>query len=145
MVSFNQDHLGFSLKMSKVHNSILVPRYYNPEITARLDELSQTHDLLSLASLKKDGHLIAETGHEIGKMVYGTGDIPFIRTSDIVNWEFKTDPKQGVSEDIYAEYSARQDVKAGDIFFVRDGTYLIGQACLITEQDLPCLYQSHIL
>ena len=78
-------------------------------------------------------------------MAYGTGEIPFIRTSDIVNWEVKADPKHGVSEEIYAEYAAKQDVRAGDIFFVRDGTYLIGQACLLTKHDLPCLYQSHIL
>ena len=50
-----------------------------------------------------------------------------------------------MSEEIYAAYSVKQDVRAGDIFLVRDGTYLIGQACLLTNHDLPCLYQSHIL
>ena len=78
-------------------------------------------------------------------IAYGTGTIPFVRTSDVSNWELKTDAKQGVSDDIYAEYGAAQDVRAGDIFFVRDGTYLIGQIALVTESDLPLLYQSHIL
>jgi hypothetical protein len=77
-------------------------------------------------------------------MAYGTGNIPFIRTSDISNWEVKTDPKQGVSRAIYEQYALKQDVAANDILFVRDGTYLIGQSCILSEHDLPCLYQSHI-
>ena len=65
-----------------------------------------------------------ETGIEVGKMAYGTGEIPFIRTSDIVNWGLKFDPKQGVSEEIYRD--EKQDVKENDILLVRDGTYLVG-------------------
>lgn len=145
MVNIQQDHLGFALPMSKIRNGVFIPKFYNPELFARLKGLKETHQLLTIKDLKDDGYLSVATGDEIGKMAYGTGEIPFIRTSDIVNWEVKADPKHGVSEEIYAEYAARQDVRAGDIFFVRDGTYLIGQACLITEDDLPCLYQSHIL
>ncbi len=140
-----QDHLGFAFRMSSIQGAVFVPRYYNPEIPARLSKLSHTHETITLEDLRRAGHLSVDTGHEIGKMAYGTGEIPFIRTSDIANWELKTDPKQGVSADIYAEYSNHQDVRVGDMFFVRDGTYLIGQTCLVTEHDLPCLYQSHIL
>ena len=145
MVSSPLNHLGFSLRISEIRNGIFIPRYYNPEILKQLMNLQTTHELISLGDMKQGRYLTFETGHEIGKMAYGTGEIPFIRTSDIVNWEIKTDPKQGVGTDIYAQYSSQQDVKAGDIFFVRDGTYLIGQTCLVSEQDLPCLYQSHIL
>ncbi|MEN8133097.1 MAG: hypothetical protein ABFS45_23550, partial [Pseudomonadota bacterium] len=52
---------------------------------------------------------------------YGTGTIPFIRTSDFSNWEIKHDPKQGVSEEIYEQYAESQNVKEGDILLVRDG------------------------
>ena len=145
MVNIHQDHLGFALPNSEIRNSVFIPKYYNPELFARLRKLKATHRVLSIRALKDDGYLSVATGDEIGKMAYGTGEIPFIRTSDIVNWEVKADPKHGVSEEIYAEYAAKQDVRAGDIFFVRDGTYLIGQACLLTKHDLPCLYQSHIL
>jgi len=78
-------------------------------------------------------------------MAYGTGTIPFVRTSDISNWEIKSDPKQGVSEAIYQQYAQSHDVKAGDILFVRDGTYLIGTACMVSKHDGPMLYQSHLL
>lgn len=145
MVNIQQDHLGFVLRNSKIRNSIFIPKFYNPELSLRLERLKSTHQLLSIKELKDNGYLSVATGDEIGKMAYGTGEIPFIRTSDIANWEIKADPKQGVSEEIYAAYSVKQDVRAGDIFFVRDGTYLIGQACLVTHHDLPCLYQSHIL
>ena len=78
-------------------------------------------------------------------MAYGTGNIPFVRTSDISNWEIKSAPKQGVSKDIFNSYSYKQDVRVGDIFLVRDGTYLIGSNCIVTELDDQVLYQSHIL
>lgn len=145
MVRSEGDHLGFTLSLSEVHNGIFIPKYYNPEITADLEALNRTHELIELGDLIAAGHITCSTGDEIGKMAYGTGAIPFIRTSDISNWEIKTDPKQGVSESIYDDYAAKQDVQSGDIFFVRDGTYLIGQSCLITDHDLPCLYQSHII
>jgi type I restriction enzyme M protein len=36
------------------------------------------------------------------------------------------------------------DVQAGDILLVRDGTYLIGTSAIVTESDLPMLFQSHL-
>jgi len=140
-----QDHTGFRLTLSAIRRGVFIPKYYSPEIAARLSELGKTHELVAVGNLMAKKHLRAVAGDEIGKMAYGTGTIPFVRTSDVSNWELKIDAKQGVSEEIYAEYGAEQDVRAGDIFFVRDGTYLIGQIALVTESDLPLLYQSHIL
>ena len=139
------DHLGFVTRNSAIYTNIFVPRYYNPEITGRLDELKRTHQLVVLGDLIEQGLLKASSGDEIGKMAYGTGTIPFVRTSDISNWEIKADPKQGVGYDIYVQYADKQDVRAGDLFFVRDGTYLIGSSCLVTDADSKVLFQSHIL
>ena len=140
-----QDHTGFRMTLGAIRRGVFLPKYYNPEIVARLDALRKTHDLVVLGDLLAKKHIQVATGDEIGKMAYGTGTIPFVRTSDVSNGELKTDAKQGVSEDIYAEYGPSQDVRAGDILFVRDGTYLIGQVALVTESDLPMLYQSHLL
>jgi hypothetical protein len=129
----------------KIRGKVFIPKYYNPEIDARLEELRTTHDLLSMRELLEAGVLSSDTGHEIGKNAYGTGDIPFVRTSDIANWEIKTAPKQGVSKDIYEEYSTDQDVQEGDILVVRDGTYLIGTNCFVTKVDKELVYQSHLL
>jgi restriction endonuclease S subunit len=130
---------------ASIRDEIFIPKYYNPEIAESLIRLATTHDCHSIAQLVEDGILVVETGHEIGKAAYGTGDIPFVRTSDIANWEIKSAPKQGVSKEIYEEYAASQDVQVGDILFVRDGTYLIGRNCFITAIDKEILYQSHIL
>jgi len=140
-----QDHIGFKLCLSDINRGIFLPKYYNPEITGRLQALRKTHNLALLGELIEKNYVSVSAGDEIGKMAYGTGSIPFIRTSDISNWEIKTDAKQGVSEEIYEDYAKKQDVKVGDILFVRDGTYLIGQIALVTSNDLPFLYQSHIL
>lgn len=139
------NHLGFLLKNSSVRGHVFIPKYYNPEIAARLDDLRRTHELVTLGDLIRRRHIQIATGDEIGKMAYGTGLIPFIRTSDISNWEIKADPKQGVSEGIYEQYAGKQDVRPGDLLFVRDGTYLIGASCLVTKADSKILYQSHIL
>lgn len=139
------DHLGFVLKSSAIRGNVYVPKYYNPEIFDRLNTLKNSHDLIVLGDLINQKQVKASTGDEIGKMAYGTGTVPFIRTSDISNWEMKADPKQGVSETIYQQYATKQDVQPGDILFVRDGTYLIGSTCLVTESDRKILYQSHLL
>ena len=133
------------LKRSAVDNRIYIPKYYDPNVINYLKKLEQSHELISFQELIDRNIVEVATGNEIGKMAYGTGDIPFVRTSDISNWEIKTIPKQGVSEVIYREYAESQDVRVGDILLVRDGTYLIGTNCIITNLDSKILYQSHIL
>lgn len=130
---------------SKVKDRIYIPKYYDPTINDELHSLNKTHDLLKVHQLVHDEIISFSTGHEIGKLAYGTGNIPFVRTSDISNWEIKSSPKQGVSEKIFSGYAASQDVQIGDILLVRDGTYLIGTNCIITDLDQKILYQSHIL
>lgn len=135
----------FWKRASDIRSRIFIPKFYDPGIRADHDDLTTTHDLVRIGDLVDGGQLRISTGDEIGKAAYGTGDIPFVRTSDISNWETKSAPKQGVSEEIFAEYAAKQDVQTGDILLVRDGTYLIGTNCFITALDRKMLYQSHIL
>jgi type I restriction enzyme M protein len=139
-----RDRLGFLLPSSQITNRILVPKYYNPEIEAELASLRKTHTLLRLGDLQKNKTISVDTGVEIGKMSYGTGKIPFIRTSDLSNWEIKADFKHGVSQEIFDEVKHKIDVWPGDILMVRDGTYLIGTSAIVAESDLPMLFQSHI-
>ncbi len=137
--------LAYRINNRSIKNKIYIPKYYDPELHNEIAALDDTHELLCLGDLIDEGIIMVQTGHEIGKMAYGTGSIPFVRTSDITNWEIKTIPKQGVSEEIYQQYADREDVQAGDILLVRDGTYLIGTNCMITQLDIPMIYQSHIL
>lgn len=139
------DHLGFTISSSDIRDMIFLPRYYDPEVPIALEALSQTHDLVTLGSLEEDGIIEVATGDEVGKLAYGTGSVPFIRTSDIANWQIKADPKHGLSEALYEEFSARQHVEPGDILMVKDGTYLVGTCAIVTNLDYRIVYQSHLL
>jgi hypothetical protein len=73
-------------------------------------------------------------------MAYGTGPIPFLRTSDIADWEVKREPKQGVSQQVFAAFERKAALKPLDVLVVRDGTYLVGSSALVTEGDVPALF-----
>lgn len=141
---FEQSKLGYIVPFSEIENDILSPRYYNPDVKNSLDSIQETHDIIRFGDLVDRGVIEVKTGNEVGKIAYGTGEIPFVRTSDISNWEIKLDPKHGVSEETYRLYKAKQDVREGDIFMVKDGTYLIGTCALISKYDTKIVYQSHI-
>lgn len=137
-------NLGFSVDKVKILGGVLCPRYYDPQAEEELHGLGKTHSLLMFSDLVNEGVFKLTTGDEVGKLVYGTGKFPFIRTSDISNWELKADPKHGVSADIYNGLKKKQDVQAGDILMVKDGTYLIGTCAIVSEADKNILYQSHL-
>jgi len=144
LATFQKDKLGGNsgslLSLCKVNRSIFIPRYYDPDIDSELRRLAETQELISLDDLVQQKVISWSTGVEPGKMAYGTGLIPFVRTSDISNWEVKADPKQGISEEIYQQYCYNQDVQPEDILVVRDGTYLVGTSCIITEHDTKILF-----
>ena len=135
---------SFSLKASVVKRDILMPRYYDPVTIEALKALEKNCELISIGELADDGTLELATGHEVGKIAYGTGTIPFVRTSDMGNWELKRDPKQLVSQAIYDAYASKQSVQPGDILLVRDGTYLVGNTSMVTESDLPMLFSGGV-
>ena len=91
--------LDFASVSGKLMGIYSFLKYYDPEIIATLDALRATHDLPTLGQLVEQDVISVTTGDEIGKLSYGTGSIPFIRTSDISNWELKIDPKHGVSQE----------------------------------------------
>jgi type I restriction enzyme M protein len=136
---------AFSVQSAQIGSNILAPRYHEPAGRMATQHLIGTHDLVTLGELIREGVVKVATGDEIGKMAYGTGKIPFVRTSDISGWEIKIDPKHCVSEEIYERLRGKQDVRRGDILMVRDGTYLIGSCAIVTEYDERILYQSHLL
>ena len=138
-------HLGYPVAQKDITDQILAPRYYDPEVAAALRALANTHELVKIGDLVEAGVLTITTGHEVGAENYGTGVIPFVRTSDLSNWEIKLDPKQGISEEVFNTFSHKQDVQEGDILMVRDGTYLVGTCAYVTQYDTRMVFQSHIL
>lgn len=124
----------------------LVPRYYydgeadnQPE-----HELLQGARFATLGELVKEKTVSIRKGHEVGSDAYGTGDIPFVRTSDLSNFEISTDPTKAVSEQIYETFAPQQKLQAGDILMVVDGRYRIGTTAMLTEHNSRCIAQSHL-
>lgn len=144
--SRSPDSRGFLINYKSLIDYIYIPEYYNPEVQRDLEHLEKSgkYSLISIGKLLSDGVLIIKRGNEIGSQFYGTGEIPFVRTSDIVNWEIKFDPIKAVSEEIYNKYKRTQDIKEGDILFVNDGTFLIGRSAMVTRLDIKIIIQSHI-
>ncbi len=142
----NYTHLGFSLSFKDVKNYILTPEYYNPDIERELKELesSGNYELISIQTLIDEKIISIKRGHEVGSRFYGLGDVPFVRTTDIVNWEIKIDPSKCVPEEIYNVYKEKQDIKPNDILFVNDGGVAIGRTAMVTELDTKIIIQSHI-
>ncbi len=138
-------HLGWYMRISDLKDNVLLPKYYNPDIQTELDTYIQSgeFELKTLKELQHEKILKVSRGHEVGSENYGTGDIPFVRTSEISNWEVTSDCTHCVSQDIYMKYKDKQDLEIEDILVVNDGTYLMGRAAMITESDLKIVFQSH--
>jgi type I restriction enzyme M protein len=124
----------------------LVPRYYYDieEVTLLEKQLTSGARVATLGELVKERILTIRKGHEVGSEFYGTGDVPFVRTSDISNFEISSDPTKSVSDEIYESFSDQQKLKAGDTLIVVDGRYRIGSTAMITEHNVRCVVQSHL-
>jgi type I restriction enzyme M protein len=137
---------GFIIEKNKLTDNILIPHYYNPETKEMLDKIEEEkiYDKIKMGDLIEKGIIEIIRGNEIGSNVYGLGDIPFIRTTDLINWELQIDPLHCVPEEVYEIYRKKQDLKEDDILFVNEGTYFIGRVSMLTDLDKKVIIQSHI-
>jgi type I restriction enzyme M protein len=126
--------------------SYLVPRYYEVPEPASAEEASllEGAEWATLGELTEKKYLRIRKGHEPGSDAYGTGEIPFVRTSDLANFEVNSDPTKAVSEAIYQQYRDVQALAPGDILMVVDGRYRIGSAAMVTKRTMRCVVQSHL-
>lgn len=139
-------HCGFIVRSSEISNYIFIPSYYNPETMRKLNEMGKTgkYKMTTIKEMYEQKLISIKRGHEIGSRYYGMGDIPFVRTSDIVNWEIKIDPIKSIPEEVYEQYKKRQEIREDDILLVTDGTFLIGRTAIVTPLDKKIVIQSHI-
>lgn len=124
----------------------LIPRYYDKKTNYLLEEDAKllSADVLSFEEMISKKWISVRKGHEVGSDVYGTGDIPFIRTSDISNFEISIDPTKAVSDEVYNRYSKEQNLKPGNILMVVDGRYRIGRSAILHSYNSKCIAQSHL-
>lgn len=131
----------FSVNLSSfIAIDLWTPAYSYPLYINTLKAIQkkrQTVPLGEITTVKK--------GDEVGSNNYNkyldkkNSDVPFIRTSDLVNYEVDPFPDFYIPEEIYQ--GLKQDIKAGDVLFNNDGK--IGLAAMLTPQDKVIL-QSHI-
>lgn len=131
---------------SSVQPYYLVPRYYDRRLADDVqgDAAKLRATVTTLGELVKAGLLSIKKGHEVGSEAYGTGEVPFVRTSDLHNFEVSHDPTNCISDDIYERYKRQQGLKAGDILMVVDGRYKIGRCAILNDISAQCVVQSHL-
>ncbi len=127
----NKKH--YSVNLSDFKNSDLwTPKFSFPkyvETLVKIKEKWKTISLGSIATIKK--------GDEVGSknynkyLVKSANDIPFIRTSDFVNYEIDQYPDYFIPKEIYKEL--KQDIKNKDVLFSKDGK--VGMTAMITKDD----------
>jgi len=124
----------------------LIPRYYDKKTNYLLEEDAKllSADVISFDEMISKKWISIRKGHEVGSDAYGTGDVPFIRTSDISNFEISIDPTKSVSEEVYERYSKEQNLKPGNILMVVDGRYRIGRSAILHSYNSKCIAQSHL-
>jgi hypothetical protein len=137
--------LGFGVQFSSLRNRIVLPKYYDPALEADIQSAASSEPWTSIRELVEAGQIAVDSGVEVGKLAYGTGSIPFIRTSDLVDWEIKLDVRHGVSQQIFDEFALNGSVKDGDVLLVRDGTYLVGTSAIVDAESTPALFCGGLL
>lgn len=132
----------FSVKHDLLNNEcgLWIPKYFWPKYVETEENLMnriQCIPLGEIATLKK--------GDEPGSDFYIDyldkidTDVPFIRTSDIYNYQIDSSPDNFI--DIHTFEEINQDIKEGDILFTKDGK--IGEIALVTNTD-KAIYSSGI-
>ncbi|MDG7001617.1 MAG: N-6 DNA methylase [Nitrososphaerota archaeon] len=124
----------------------LCPRYYDRVAVAELEKEAERlgATIMSIGEMVAQGWLRIRKGHEVGAEAYGTGDVPFVRTSDISNYEVSIDSTRSVSNEVYEDYKDQQKLAPGDILMVSDGRYRIGRTAILHHHNFRCVVQSHI-
>jgi type I restriction enzyme S subunit len=135
-----KERVFYKIKYSKVmaENS-MVPIFYYPLYTNAILALRRKKHVIlgNVANCKK--------GDEVGSANYKLylereeGDIPFIRTTDFVNYDVDLYPDFFIDENIANSFE--QDLQSKDILYTNDGK--IGLVAMVTDQD-NCVIQSHI-
>jgi len=117
---------------------ILTPKFYYPKYLNTLKKLKRkfkTIKLGEIANIKRGSEVGSKNYHKyINKKDL---DVPFIRTSDLVNYEIDNYPDYYVDEEIHKELG--QDLKGGDIIYTKDGK--IGLPAMLTSED-KCILAS---
>jgi len=141
--AININHNIISEEKTYIVNSanlmdVFTPKFYYPKYLNTLKALKKKFKTIKLGEIAD-----IKRGDEVGSENYRKyidrrdSDIPFIRTSDLVNYEIDNYPDYYIDEEIYKEL--KQDLREGDIIYTKDGK--IGLSAILTAED-KCILAS---
>lgn len=116
------------------------PNFYYPKYLSTFLEIKKnwsTVPLGKIATIKKGNEVGSDNYNEYLEM--SITDYPFIRTSDLYNYQVDLFPDFFIPKEIFNEL--QQDIKTNDIIFTNDGK--IGELAIVTPSD-KIIIQSHI-
>lgn len=123
------------------NDDMMTPAFYFPLYTSTITEIEKHNNCQMLGNIAD-----FRNGDEVGSINYKgyldrkETDVPFIRTSDLVNYDFDNYPDYYIEKSIYDEIG--QDIKEEEILFTKDGK--IGISAMTTKFD-KCILGSGIL
>lgn len=113
-LSFKDEaHFGFLIKPSSLDKRMLLPNFYRPDVEETIATLSDGVNTVGF-----DTENLTK-GNEVGSANYLKEGTPFIKTSDIINFDVDYEPDCYCSEAFLSQLE--QDIKCGDIIFTKDG------------------------
>lgn len=149
------NRLGFATKKSEIFDYTLAPHFYDHQVNYAPDVNYKT-----LEELVNEGVVTIGKGMEIGSVNYTATGVPFVRTSDIGNFEINYKTTKYMSRDFYdgiiESYENKPTKEASlvcpnDILFVVDGqpdshkgSGLMGQTALVLPSYGEMIIQSHV-
>lgn len=129
------------LQSEYLSNDIMTPEYYRPLYVNTIEHIKSKFNYKLLCQVAD-----FYSGDEVGSNNYkiflnrDESDIPFIRTTDIFNYEIDRYPDFFIENEIYQEIN--QCVNKEDILFTKDGK--IGLTAMVTDSD-HCILGSGVL
>jgi type I restriction enzyme M protein len=134
---------------SAITKNIFVPRYYWQNKLKEIESIAkaQNLELVPIKDLMRKGIITSFDGHGSPPAEYkGKGEVPYVRVKDIVNWEVYKDPTAKITTEIYLEKKGKnKNLEAGDVVYVRRGSYRIGSVAMVSPFDKEALYTREIL
>lgn len=116
------------------------PAFYYPLYINTMKEIEKNNECIRLGDVAT-----CKKGDEVGSTNYKRyldrkeSDIPFIRTTDLINYDIDLYPDFYIEKDIVKSFS--QDLLPCDIIYSNDGK--IGLTAMLTPSD-NCIIQSHL-
>ncbi len=122
--------------------TVWLPSYYNPKYDIILNYFK---DNFKYKRLGEKGFLNINSGDEVGSDAYinylekSENDLPFIRTSDLYNYQLDMCPDNYVDALVLDEL--KQNVEMGDLLYTNDGK--IGEMAIVNNPS-KVVVQSHV-